>query len=262
MSPDWISYDSSARTHDRLGVPAMFAGPAKDLAARLDPAHAGATLDVGAGSGVVASAMAACPVVIAADPSLEMLRLARGNGVAAVVAAGLPHLPFPDARFDRVTAGFVLSHVPSYEAALQDMLRVLRPGGKLGVTSWSKLDNQFVDYWDGLVDEVIDRDALRAAMAQWVPWEDWLADRGRLREALVAAGLHEVAVEEIEYPIHMTSADFLAIREASGTSRFLRTVMNADEFDAFCARAREKFVARFRHPLDFSRRALIGIGTR
>src|SRR4051812_23727780 len=105
----------------------MFAAPARDLAARMDPAAARATLDVGAGSGVVALAMAACPLVLATDPSLEMLRIASDNGVAAVVVAGLPHLPFADAAFDRVTAGFVLSHVESYQAALREMARVLSP---------------------------------------------------------------------------------------------------------------------------------------
>lgn len=262
MSQDWTSYDAAARTHDRLAVPSTFAAPAKDLAARMDPAGARAALDVGAGSGVVALAMRACPLVVAADPSIEMLRVARANGIGQVVAGGLPQLPFGDASFDRVTAGFVLSHVASYQAALAEMARVLRPGGKLGVTTWSMLDNEFRDYWDGLVEQVIDREALRSATAKWVPWEDWLADRGRLREALHEAGLRELTIEEIEYPIHITIADFLKIRETSGTARYLRTVLDGDQFERFCEKMRAEFYARFRDPIDHARRALIAIGTR
>jgi len=240
----------------------MFAGPARDLAARMDAAHAAAALDVGAGSGVVASAMAACPVVVAVDPSLEMLRVARENGILRVVAGGLPDLPFANASFDRVTAGFVLSHVADYHGALREMGRILRSGGKLGVTCWSKLDNEYREYWDGLVDKVVDRDSLRAATARWVPWEDWLADRGRLRETVHEAGLHEVTVEEIEYPVHTTIADFLTIREASGTARFLRTVLDPEDWERFCATARAEFQSHFRDPVEYTRRALIAIGTR
>jgi ubiquinone/menaquinone biosynthesis C-methylase UbiE len=262
VEQDWTSYDAAAATHHRLAVPSMFAAPAKDLAVRMDPGGARTTLDVGAGSGVVASAMRACPVVVAVDPSIEMLRVARENGIAGVAAAGLPQLPFGDATFDRVTAGFVLSHVASYQAALAEMVRVLRPGGKLGVTAWSMLDNEFRDYWDGVVEQVVDREALRAATARWVPWEDWLADRGRLREAVHDAGLRELTVEEIEYPVHISIADFLKIRETSGTGRYLRTVLDGEQFERFCERMRAEFYARFPDPIDHTRRALIAIGTR
>jgi SAM-dependent methyltransferase len=245
-----------------LGVPLIFAGPARDLAARMDVAGSREALDVGAGSGVVALAMAACPVVVAVDPSIAMLREARENGVTRVVAGSLPDLPFADGAFDRVTAGFVVSHIASYQAALREMARVLRPGGKLGVTAWSKLDNEFRDYWDELVDHVADRAALRAATAQWLPWEDWLADRGRLREALHDGGLRDVTVEEIEYPIHITIADFLAIREASGTARYLRTVLDAAAWERFRATEHAAFHARFRDPIDYTQRALIATATR
>ena len=190
MGQDWTSYDTAADSHSRLGTPAIFDGPAKDLAARMDAANARAALDVGAGSGAVASAMAACPVVVAVDPSLAMLRAARQNGVARVAVGGLPDLPFGNGAFDRVTAGFVLSHVASYEASLAEMVRVLQPGGKLGLTAWSMLANEFRDYWDSLVHQVVDREVLRAATARWLPWEDWFADRQRLREALDQAGRH------------------------------------------------------------------------
>ena len=262
MSLDWTSYDAAALTHDRLAVPSTFAAPAKDLAARMDVADARVTLDVGAGTGVVALAMRACPVVVAVDPSIEMLAVARENGVSPVIAAGLPHLPFGDASFDRVTAGFVVSHVASYRDALAEMMRVLRPGGKLGVTAWSMLDNEFREFWDALVDKVVDRETLRAAAARWLPWEDWLADRGRLREALHEAGLHEVTVEEIEYPIHISIADFLTIRETSGTGRFVRTLLDAEAWQRFCEATQAEFYARFRDPIDHTRRALIAIGTR
>src|SRR4051812_4666357 len=101
----------------------MFAAPARDLAARMEFGSARTVLDVGSGSGVVAKT-AKAPMVTAVDPSFEMTRLARQNGLAHVAVAGAPGLPFGDDVFDRVTAGFVLSHVPSYADTLADMARV------------------------------------------------------------------------------------------------------------------------------------------
>jgi SAM-dependent methyltransferase len=43
-------------------------------------------------------------------------------------------LPFGDAEFDRVVAAEVLEHVPADEAAIAEMVRVLRPGGTIAVT--------------------------------------------------------------------------------------------------------------------------------
>ena len=53
--------------------------------------------------------------------------------VGAVQADALA-LPFPDASFDRVIASEVLEHIPSDEAAMAELARVLRPGGSMAVT--------------------------------------------------------------------------------------------------------------------------------
>ena len=43
-------------------------------------------------------------------------------------------LPFPDATFDCVIASEVLEHIPDDDAAIAEMVRVLKPGGRLAVT--------------------------------------------------------------------------------------------------------------------------------
>lgn len=43
-------------------------------------------------------------------------------------------LPYPDASFDVVIASEILEHVPADEAAISELVRILKPGGKLGVT--------------------------------------------------------------------------------------------------------------------------------
>jgi SAM-dependent methyltransferase len=44
------------------------------------------------------------------------------------------NLPFPDGEFDRVVASEVLEHIPDDDAAIAELVRVLRPGGTIAVT--------------------------------------------------------------------------------------------------------------------------------
>lgn len=263
MPRDWTSYDSAAATHDRLGVPALFERPARELAARMNFAAARAALDVGTGSGIIASqAVGVCPLVVAIDPSVEMVRTARRNGIANVAAAVAPGLPFRDGAFDRVTSGFVLSHVPDYRAALADMVRVVERGGLVGATAWGPLRTPYRDTWDAIVERFVDAAAVRAANTRFIPWEEWLGDPEHLREALVGGGLADVRVDSVECPVHITIDAFLAIRENSGTARFLRTQVDDDGWERFRAMCQEDFHARFRDPIDHARVALVGVGRR
>lgn len=44
------------------------------------------------------------------------------------------HLPFQDASFDVVVCSEVLEHVPSYEKLVEELIRVLKPGGRLALS--------------------------------------------------------------------------------------------------------------------------------
>jgi SAM-dependent methyltransferase len=54
-----------------------------------------------------------------------------------VRVAVLPDLPLPDGAFDAVTGNFVISHTGDPAAALAELRRVLRGGGRLALTCWS-----------------------------------------------------------------------------------------------------------------------------
>ena len=49
------------------------------------------------------------------------------------------HLPFPDGRFDRVSVAFGLRNMTDKDAALREMHRVLKPGGRLLVLEFSRV---------------------------------------------------------------------------------------------------------------------------
>lgn len=97
-------------------------------------------LDVASGTGDLAlEIQRKCPdcEVTASDFCAEMLAHAASRGVAKTIVADALHLPFPDAGFDVVTVAFGLRNMADYPAALREMLRVIRPGGRLVILDFS-----------------------------------------------------------------------------------------------------------------------------
>lgn len=90
-------------------------------------------LDVAAGTGQISRVLAdrGCEVV-SLDQSLAMLARARSRDAAAV-AARAEALPFANAAFDGLTAGYLLRYLEDPLAGLRELARVLRPGGRLGL---------------------------------------------------------------------------------------------------------------------------------
>ena len=97
-------------------------------------------LDVGTGAGAVAiAALARGADVVAVDADADMAGLARRNAPKADVRqAALPRLPFADGEFDAVVGNFVLNHVGRPRAALAELKRITRPGGRVAVTIWGR----------------------------------------------------------------------------------------------------------------------------
>jgi len=70
--------------------------------------------------------------IIGAEPSKELIEVAKGNNKdIKFVQASVTNLPFGDNEFDALICIEVLEHVPDTEKAIQEMARVLKPGGKV-----------------------------------------------------------------------------------------------------------------------------------
>lgn len=102
----------------------------------------GAVLDVGAGTGALSLDLAwrlgGNGVVTAVDRDAEALEIARALaervGVKITTLAGeATALPVADASQDTIVARFVLQHLPDPAAALGEMRRVGRPGGRIAI---------------------------------------------------------------------------------------------------------------------------------
>lgn len=94
-------------------------------------------LDVGSGTGALAARAADLGRdVIAVDSDPQMVAVSTSVVPGRVVEGSLPDLPFDADEFDAVTANFVINHVPDPRAAMSELARVVRPGGRVAATIW------------------------------------------------------------------------------------------------------------------------------
>ena len=127
---------------------ALLAGVQAELLAQAAPQPGEQVLDVACGTGVVSLAMAAAvgPAgsVLGVDLSAGMVASAE----ARAQAAGVPQARFarmdaealalPAASFDLVVCALGLMYLPDADAALREMQRVLRPGGRAVLAVWGE----------------------------------------------------------------------------------------------------------------------------
>ena len=99
-------------------------------------------LDVATGPGYVAAqASERGALAIGVDVAEAMVALARRSHPGIDFRTADVHaLPFEDASFDAVVGNFVILHLGLPERAVSEFVRVLAPGGRLGLTAWDLPD--------------------------------------------------------------------------------------------------------------------------
>jgi demethylmenaquinone methyltransferase / 2-methoxy-6-polyprenyl-1,4-benzoquinol methylase len=118
------------------------------VAAAVAAGPADLVLDIAAGTGTSSRAFtrsgARC---VACDFSLGMLNAGarRPARLVSFVGGDALRLPFADQAFDAVTISFGLRNVAEPDAALAEMLRVTRPGGRLVICEFSHLPARSLD---------------------------------------------------------------------------------------------------------------------
>jgi len=162
-------------------------------------------LDVASGSGDLARAMAARGAeVCMSDINGPMLargrdRMADAGRLAPAVRCDAERLPFRAASFDCVTVGFGLRNMTRKDAALAEMTRVLKPGGRLLVLEFSKiwgaLQKPYDLYSFGVLPWLGERVAGDAASYRY------LAESIRMHpdQPALAAMLEAAGLERVEY---------------------------------------------------------------
>jgi len=108
----------------------------RDMRRELLSEARGRTIDIGSGTGANLELYPADVELTMAEPDPHMTRQLRGKLAESdreveFVAAGAESLPFEDASFDTAVFTLVLCTVPEPRAALDEVARVLKPGGRM-----------------------------------------------------------------------------------------------------------------------------------
>ncbi len=137
-------FDRIAPEYDVAG-PGCFAHFGRRLAAAAELAPGQRVLDVATGRGAVlfpaAERVGPAGAVIGVDLAEGMIRLTREEATRRGVDVALrvmdaESLDFPDASFDRVLCGFGIMFFPQLDRALGEFRRVLKPGGRVALSTW------------------------------------------------------------------------------------------------------------------------------
>ena len=111
----------------------------RSLAWAVDPRPGQLIVDLAGGTGDVARlVMGADRRVVVIDPSVEMMQAGRGSRKSLVdwSAGTAESMPLPDACVDTLTISFGIRNVTDIDTALAEIWRVLKPGGRLFVSSF------------------------------------------------------------------------------------------------------------------------------
>ena len=138
-----------AEAYERYFVPRIFRPWAEVMLDALDVGEGEALLDIACGPGTVTKAAAArtgdMGVVVGTDISPEMVEVARATTPASArvryEVASSDALPFADHEFDAIACQQGIQFFPDRAAAIAEMHRVLRPGGRAGLAAWSSIDD-------------------------------------------------------------------------------------------------------------------------
>jgi ubiquinone/menaquinone biosynthesis C-methylase UbiE len=179
-------------------------------------------LDAACGTG--ASALPAAETVgstgrvIGVDLAEQLLargrEKARQQGLANIefLKADMTELSYPDAHFDAVICVFGVFFVPNMESLVAELWRLVRPGGKLAVTTWGpRIFAPAYEVWNEAVRKV--RPDLYAAFNPW----DRITTPHALRTLFRSAGVPSVDIEpEDGFQPLASPADFWTIVLGSG----------------------------------------------
>jgi len=116
-----------------------------------EPTRGDVIVDLAGGTGDVAQAMAGPDrQVVVCDPALAMMEIGRRRGLEHVswIAGEAESLPFATGSVDCITIAFGIRNVTYLDRALSEMVRVLRPGGRLLCLEFSEPQRWLKPFYD------------------------------------------------------------------------------------------------------------------
>jgi len=195
FSPGWKKWDEL--TMD-------FLKPMADEIIRLlKPKDNDVVLDVASGTGepgLTIATMLRGGMVVATDLAEGMLEVALENAARRgiknfeTIASDVSELPFPDNNFDAISCRMGFMFFPDLLLAAKEMVRVLKPGGRIAATVWSEPEKNL---WAGTIMGVINKNMHLAAPPQGEPGLFRCAKRGLVSDLFKQAGLKNISESEV-----------------------------------------------------------------
>ncbi len=236
---------AAATAYNELHVPALFQQWAPLVLDAVQARTGDRILDVACGTGVLtreaASRVGSDGLAAGLDPNPGMLAVAMELAPALEWTEGVAEaLPYSSESFDAVVSQFGLMFFQNRAAALSEMARVLRPGGRVAVAVWDSLENSEA-YPDevALLQKLAGEAAASALSAPFV-----MGDKPELTQLMEAAGF-----KSVEVATHRGTARFPNIRtmveaDLRGWLPVMGVNLNEDQIDSILKEA-ELALAQF-----------------
>jgi ubiquinone/menaquinone biosynthesis C-methylase UbiE len=194
--------------YERVLVEPLFRPFAEQLVARVAPRHGDSVIDVACGTGIVAriarERLGPEAQIVGVDVAPAMLAVAQsvaptidwreGNAVALPVKAA--------ERFTILTCHQGLQFMPDKAAAVREMRRVLAPGGRVAIATWSSLQD---------LPAVVALNAVAERhVGQIVDSRHSFGDASALRHLLADGGFDDVSVETLAHQVQFADGALFA----------------------------------------------------
>jgi ubiquinone/menaquinone biosynthesis C-methylase UbiE len=203
-----------AEIYDARFVPALFAQWGPIVTAEAELRKGDRVLDVACGTGALTLAadeiVGPSGSVVGLDANPQMLAVARRKSARVEWLKGMAEaLPLPNKSFDAVVSQFGFMFFEDKAQALREMMRVLRPGGRLAVAVCDAVENSpgygaFALLLDRLFGQQVG-DAFRAPFS--------LGDASRLDEICREAGIEDAEVVQRSEKVRFDSIDAMVSTE-------------------------------------------------
>jgi ubiquinone/menaquinone biosynthesis C-methylase UbiE len=170
----------------------------------LKPGVTDLVLDVASGTGepgLTIASMLRGGKVVAVDLAEGMLEVARENAARRgitnfdTVACDVCELPFPDNSFDAISCRLGFMFFPDMLMAAKEMVRVLKPGGRIAVTVWNGPERNL---WASSILSIISKNMQIAPPTPGAPGLFRCAKSGLVADLFGQVGLKNISETEVE----------------------------------------------------------------
>jgi SAM-dependent methyltransferase len=220
-----MALDNPAWVYETYQVPAFFGPWARVLVDLSSPAPDAHVLDAACGTGVVARtvrpAIGPRGKIVGLDFDPNMIAAAKQIAPDIEWQQGdLQSLPFADASFDLALCQQGLQFLPDRQAGLRELHRVLRPGGRLVLATWSDLAKS---PGQARLFQALGT-LLNINMSRPPAWS--LTDAAEVRELVASAGFADIEItQRTLHATYPSARRFVEIMLGGGTSKVTRDAL-------------------------------------